>query len=588
MHSLATLSDEALSCILDYEPTCVVSLVLCGNSSFTARVKRCCSAFATPSGLPLAYKLPRLLFELPNLNSIDFSALKLDQPMSDFYNQVRRLPRTLKKLRFCIPKNLVQLLKLKDTPKSSAPQEDSASSSIISSIGGFWNVGASFPELEEFVLESYETPWAVKSPFFTIFPPNLRVLELRSVRLVDCDFTGLPRGVTSLRLLCILTTAEHTASLPPGLTRVSGVQFKTLQAMTSVPASLEGDFFLENGHDFLPLIPSPPPPNLRQLRSNSGCYQSTWPTKMPKTLTDISVGQSMTWPSHVGQLPPSVTRISYLPIPYFGANLNPDKDLVNFWPPHLRILRMCPALSEPYSMMPSKHLCAFPRTLEALYHLRVDDLSGTSSVFECASDLPPALTDLSIYATTRIESQEIVFEAKADETVATDESLDLKVSPLPSTLRTLTILGIDRNTANTVTSSEIKAFPPTLTSLEVPFIHVSLLPQLPRALTRLHIKILEGNIVENSFIGLPPHLTSLKMRTPLNSSIESSAFKHLPQSLYDLELSDIHHSVLEYLSVSIKRLIARIRAPKEGEESNAKSALNSSLPDRWIRWLAHQ
>lgn len=572
MHTLATLSDEALTSILGFEPTCVISLFLCGSADFAIRLKRCCFAFATPPGLPLAYKWPRLLSELPNLSSVQFSATLLNQPMSVFSKEVRTLPRTLKKLKICVPKS-TRILALADP---SHPDRDflwhhgnlDASNGRFH-IGELWNVAECYPALEEFVLgdalfKGYQRlPWTSLS----IYPPTLRMLGIEGITVSESDFSLLPRGLTSLSVACILVTAKESSTLPPGLANLQGARFKSLEAVRAVPTSLTGCFDLDDiggNSSLVSALISSPPPNITQVRSEylNFVLNSAFPAGITH-LTNFNISNMI--PNFVQTVAWHLKRQ-----PHYAQ-----------YPPNLRSIEFKPISSVYSEPIPHDDLIGLPKNATRLLNLHIADEGGQVTVFKKASAFPPNLVELSIYSRTKC-FEDAGFGSFEEEEIPEPVELegDLEASPLPSTLKSLSILPVIDQAS--IASEELKAIPPTLTSLELLGIDASLIPLLPPALTHLRIASLEGRITEDIFKTLPAHMTSLDVRIALGAFLDPTAFNHLPESLYSLTLSKIDVSILKDIPTRIKRLVAQISGHHE------KTFDPSSIPDRWTRWLSHQ
>lgn len=587
MHSLSNISDECLSLILQHDPTSVISLMLCGSSSLKTRIVRTCRTFSTPEGLLLAYKWPRLLAELPHLESVRFEARFMREPLELVANEVKRLPRSLKRLTISLPKSShILLSKFSTHPHSSEIVAHHVP--ISSPVSSLWNIAHYFPSLEALDLhhDGKGADFRLRGLDLSVFPATLHTLNLANVHLPLSDFSHLPRELKSLSISSIAPSVSNLMSLPPRLTFLSGVHQMSCDGVKALPKTLTSGINSSELTLTAPFTLEGFPPGLLTFGLGPGLralYAQNSISLFPKTLTDVSIGNATTC-AHIQQLPPTITRIGHFTAVTVLTQLRLYSEARRdaFWPPLLRILELIPKTAFTFPII-QDHIPYLPQTLTSLQNLYLDDSSGTSSVFECASQLPPNLVDLSLYTTPRPLDASSIFGDHEDEGEVEEDDdpgyWENAVSPLPRGLTTLKM--IESGDQVLQTEAELGTIPSTLTELELQVIRVSSLGKLPRSLKSLKIASINGDITIDSLKALPKHLESLELTNNWYSKMDFRALQFFPPTLRSLIIYKTSPSALEYIPTSILRLSMEI----DYEFSSTFDA--SKIPFRWLRWLAY-
>lgn len=593
MHSLANLADEALGLILRYDPTCPVSLMLCGCHALTARVIRTCQSFETPRGLTVAYKWPRMLRLLPNLVSVDFSAEIVDCPFSDVLEEIKNLPSSLKKLTVSFHGS-AKILKLPVTRLGPPPSQPA---NPVESI--IWNVASSFPTLEELDLSHamsnapYILHQDLKGSSLDIFPSTLRKLSIPNVAVLG-DYSLLPRSLTWLSVGGGIPSESVILTLPSSLTYLAGIRAKGPEEVRALPRTLE---YAINAFDLRgPTIDAGYmhrgsfqhiPPNLKAINCLGPAWPPPWVNLLPRTLTDVCLESKDKTCNELRQLPPTVTKLSYFRKDHLTSLNHWATQREGFWSPSLQTLEMEPLLPDKTDYIPHQELVQLPQTITELFNVAVDDEGGQVSIFKNASSLPPKLETLSIYArpyfvpeggVENFFGEDEVEEVDASAPILADQPPP-EATPLPSTLKKLIILPFGAQ--EPLSLLELRAIPRTLTALELLSLDPSHIPELPPNLLSLSINLLEGSITSELIKALSRHLTYLKLKHTLKAQIDPLALRDLPSGLHTLVLAKIDINHLADIPTTVRRLGAVLNVPK------ATHFDVSFLPARWLQWLSH-
>lgn len=533
----------------------------------------------------MAYKWPRLLGSLPNLVSVDFSAQMVTCMFADILEEVKNLPPTLKKLRISFHGS-AKILKLPNIrTDASSPQP---SKSVKPKDLPAWNVASHFPELEELDL-GYHTSYTyfscveLSSADLGLFPATLRKLSIPNATIYG-DYSLLNRDLTWLSVSGGTPSESVIASLPQSLTYLAGIRAKGPEEVGALPRTLEYAInafdhrgptidagYLHRGS--IPLMP----PKLKAINCLGPSWPPPWVSLLPNNLTDVTLEskQKTCWELHL--LPPTVTKQSYV------RQRHISKNLPGYWSPALQTLELEPLFPDHLSYLRQEDIQHIPQTLTELFNLAVEDVEGTLSLFKNADKLPPGLTTLSIYARPFFLPESgpgNFFGEGEEEEPAIEHETVLEVSPLPSGLKTLSVLPLGVQVP--LTLAEMRVIPRTLTKLELVSLEPALVSELPPNLLYLSIDLLEGSITEDLVKALSRDLTFLRLKHTLKAHIEPLALQHLPSGIYTLILARIDVSILSSIPTTVRRFNATIETLKPSDFDV------SSLPPRWLRWVTHR
>ena len=550
----------------------VVSLWLCGNHVFNKRLVRTCNSFSTPDGLSVAYKWPRILSELQNLENVNFAANTMNEPLFLVAGEIRRLPKSLKRLKISIPKSVCLLLSNLDasTPITQLIRPNSPISQL-------WNVTQYFPVLEELELDDTTkiVHFRLRGFDLTVFPSSLHLLHLRNISLPLAAFSHLPRQLQSLDICSTSHSPVDLQTLPPSLTHLGpGILLHNASELKAIPRSITSR--VVGSARWMVTALRDLPPKLKSLCITSGDYQDihgNWMSMLPHTLTELSV--SLPLPSGSLSYPP---RVTYLKVPISSTLLKRADEHHELWPSTLIILEH--DFPQPYSIYPNE-LLLLPNTLTALRKVQVISDIGPGELF-FSSLLPPALTELSIiYAIPWFLTTPTYKEVGIHDLDGYRKLYGLNDSRILIP-RILSLSIAWEQKICTHFGCKAVCFLHTVSNLSFQKITAFELSHLPPGLKSLTIMEVACDLMEDSLTHLPPGLTHLKLSISSDKRLDLRAFLHLPPSLCSLHLPKITLNYLKYLPTSIKSLVASI------VDIGSHRFVKSELPDRWLRWLHHR
>lgn len=623
--SLDWLADEILGHILDLQADAVISLWLCGCKSLNLRLSRCCRSFRTPAGMEYAYSWPRILSELHGLVSVDFCSVYMRESLEIVSLEIKKLPKTLRTLRIGFNNaGFLFYTNYDIDPSSGLPLPQLRN--LKGTQPRLWNIAYHFPVLESLELgpNSREVYLMLNGSDLVSLPSTLQTLDFHCIVLQDGEFSALPRNLRSLKILRSNPRPEHLAGLPPGLTELSGFQISSLQQIENLPPGLMSGIVLgEMAISALAPTLAALPEDLASLTFSKGTVESL-ELALPHRLTSIDTAAAWT-AATMRCSPRTLTRMNS----FNGSLLLPELRLMTpadrekVWPQlkalsflFIRTPSWCPIVED---------LASLPRSLTSLakvdFGLRREDKN--ESIFFGGAFLPPNLTELSVFKYSRsfrpgslLDLLPASIRSFLGNHYQVPELPDPKTNALPRRLKSLQILSRFGNAP--LSLSELRTIPHSTTELSLQHLEAKLLSELPRGVTSLYIDQLQGEILENTFLDLPPGLTSLCTEIINLSTAPPSAFSHLPSSLTSLKLRIVAISamILCNIPVTVLQLSAAIlpstfgltTSPTGSTSPNSRPAHTQSsasdwpfqekggtaevqvlkqIPVRWLKWIAH-
>lgn len=609
MHLLSGLSDDVLTLILDFEPTCAISLIRCGDKTLSLKVTRSCQSFATPQGLELAFCWPRLLSTFPRLRSVNFTAKYMREPRDIVAREVKRLPKSLTRLVICIP-DAAYVLYSKFTTQADIPEPLVHLQPISSPVSSLWNVAQYFPRLQELEMSGSAHSTSsirLRAADLSVFPSSLRKLELPSTILPLSNFSTLPRDLQWLDILVPTPpSTSDLATLPPNLTFLSGVSVKSTSSLKALPRTLTKCSELKTFEE------SVLPPGLLYFRVTGstppGIDSLAWTSRLPRSITEISLGgvlDSLTVPL----LPRGITRINgftQAPIVLEDLYESPTSRLEGFWPPHLHTIDVGSSQFTPAVRW--RTLSYLPPTLTAIFNIHMEDYESSEDDTDDEGDeenekslktfrLPSGLRALHLGvafsedAVTIDDGYGYSGEDDGDEEEELDEAM-IQISELPRLHSRLRFGRLPKSLTHVIFGFSLRSFaeeldnlPSTLAKLEIVALNASSFGALPSQLESLTIENLVWDLKECSFSALPQGLTALALEKPTYTKFGSfphQDFQNLPPKLYSLELAEVSLEILAFLPTRISRLIS---TPTGVRERFLKKECH--IPTRWLRWLTY-
>lgn len=491
--TLNGLSDEALELILEW--SCLGSLLLwqSGDPLLRKRIVRVCRAvrIQPSASKTVLLKWPRMFSELPSLRLLHVHVTSCKESIDSIASHLATLPSTLSEISLqfegasrlpgiIIPKTLwPQLVKaqIRDPPQA-IPNHFARV--ILKDHVDIW------PEsLEELCLGG-ALPDSTRVSF-QMFPRGLKRLSF---------FPGGAYGP--------IMVGYSLDTLPPNLTHLDGINSHSLEAMMTLPRSLErGNFIGQNsGVDVEWFAALPPlirtitgPVEISQAKFES--VGISWTTLVPKSVNYLNIkGRDLTT-TEIGTLPRGLTSLQNTSInesEFFAtAQKRGLEELLKFWPPLLTdISFQLRSNSEP---MKSSNLNLLPASLKMIGGLYI---APETNLFDHLSDLPSGLTHLDITWPSRSRDQELPNTLPAGLTFLRLSQVFLSppsLSNLPSSLIRLALVDTSIQKAE----------------------HAQSLLQVPSGLQYLAI----ANVIGEAFSSLPPNLSYLTVRSivgPLPSS----------------------------------------------------------------------
>lgn len=592
--------NEVLAIILEQASDMRISLWLCGDKAFNARICHLPTSFSCPTELHEAYKWPQALEEFRSLVSVSFRADLLREPLHMVFKKVKKLPPTLKHLvlRFegadlllfreinlslwaksgfstrCVSPfspNSAWYDSLMAIPAifeefhlyesaSMASSTSSLKSSKSSLESAFWDVSALFPVLETL---SIEDPKAKSSRHigpteYRLLPSSLITLELSSFALYK-DFSALPRGLTSL--VCQRTFPESNLphlslkSLPPSLATFIGSE-GTLQEVLDLPASITK---VEARHVPPNQIASLLPPSLKALSldfDSSYRFNQEF-SLLPRGLTEVGMAGTLWAADNLSLLPRTVTHLRQvwaLNSTLGLGTLSLQELYDSVWPP-LKMLHFERRVYKPYSIS-DFHL--LPRTLTSIENIRLkssDEPSRNHYFLNLATALPPSLTHLSI--SSCVSSAQLQDVTQLQDMSDLDLTAHNSTAFLPPSLASLQASpGLFR--------SEYRILPSELNTLILHQLHCDCFQLLPSNLSILSAVKLIGLSATTTFQDLPRSITDLSLHLAIDKVgsivLQPPAFATLPPNLKTLRLHNglLTSSIFLYLPTNICSLRAAV------------------------------
>lgn len=449
--------------------------------------------------------------ELTNLQVLRFSVFSIDEAPSALLEQLQRLNYGLTELHLhfgsapSIPVIRVRSLK-------------------TGQLDEYWNLGQTFPLLQRVSFtkpkrfRSRDDDLVCASEWAKIFPPEVQEIRWTAVFWWNSPyFSHLPRGLKALDINGLvwaeMATQEVTATLPPGLTRLSGL-CALHPAVAGLPRTLISPP-ISTEVSITPDIIAALPPDTRSIAGNLHLQMTnfsalgiSWATAMPRSLERLEIFVPGCTSADIGCLPDSLTSLAI-----YGAELKnilraTSKEAHNggpkVWPSKLTSLRLLTGSGE---LPNSKHaLRPFPSTLTTLkFHI-----DGTLPDY-LWSALPPPLTALELYPSSYTEFELPFALSDRIESLIIDESL-LSASSFHLLPPKLTKLAL--NTITTDTKESMASLPRTLKKLGLESVTSNVFSALPPNLVRLTLRVMSGAVSEDDVLQLPSSVLRISVTGP--------------------------------------------------------------------------
>lgn len=530
MHTLASLSDEALSLIIKWSCLSVVRLWLAGNHDFNQRIVRCCTSIQTGDSLASAVltKWPRVLQQFSALSSLDFEVKSFSESVRYTSEQFRLLPPSLTQLKLSFAD--ANTMMIDDLSSVHFYFDDHPAGDVEGPI--FWDLKSRFTGLKSLsVWDTSTSHFTVSSSrastaSFSIFPPTLTYLRWNVNILRAATFSRLPPSVGSLEMINPFVVDFYNplyramvSSIPDTVTRLEGFKVRE-ECVSALPRTLKSGNWLQmtDSQNLSKYLANALPPATESLDMKPGLHileqelgGVRWPTALPATLTSIRLQD---------HLPLSSATIACLPktlLSLFKVNIDMQQlaslmsserleGVYTRWPPKLSSMSL-----HRFTITPEQ-LILLPRTLTHLKASVEPETRVLGTVFQ--ADLPPLLTRLSLS-----HSLEDTFTILRDHLPARLTFLELRgvslhhssASFLPRGIRTLRI---GETTIGHGPDVEFAALLPRhVEKLKLYSINVEAFLHLPRSLTELKVEFLRGLISQDKINQLPRHLGLFEVHT---------------------------------------------------------------------------
>lgn len=610
MSLLEQLADKILTRILGYEsePLLGLQLYLCGNYSFNQRlIHGGLRELRTPYVLDKLPKWPRFIPQLEQIELVSIAALETVEKPFDIAKEIRMWPGCLKELRIVLP-NISQsfLMSTVTSARGRIPQVDVMD--VNSTQPTIWRILEFFPQLR--VLQLIDLPVEdsqgkidrvptlyLKGTDMSSFPATLTTLDWPIVELRKGDFSGLPRGLKTLKLAKQSSFSSLVlSSLPPGLTHLSGIQPLSDDSLSFLPRTLSEGNWIDRTHTLTIAVASALPLGIKWLNHDFKLDEKSfklrgvdWTHTLSRSLVALTITASLT-ASQVATLPRSLTSLNGISIVpksiHELTTLRGSAVASKIWPPLLTELKF---VSDHPPFYDGKEILDLPHTLTLLHGVGRSNVDEDSqSIYHFTSQWPNLITDLSVNESVAPKAKDIQF--KEGTTIPSgihtlrDPNTPLGWSVVLAFPRNLTYLNI-KGTSLRDDIGMTKALPPTVTTLKVGTVIYTTASALPPSITHLSIGNLVGDWDLRAFVAFPTNVTRLSLRKVTSvCPLPPEAFGSINSEIttFKIRNAQIGFNVLEFMPETITKLDLKPRMKKDHPITRADLEMVSK---HWLPWI---